>query len=306
MRSKSLFIFFVILGMFSWAIVFVNAKYLSAYINEYEAISYRYFIAILTTLPLLYYFKNSIKINLKSLVLATINGVLLALYTAFFFLGTSIGDIGIGGSIITTCMPLIAFSLMMLFSIKKPSKEEWKILFIGLLGLLIILEFWLFDLDQIFTKATIFFLLAAFFWALMFITTSKSANIHPIIFSLYTYLACTISTSLLFYNKLDISVLFNGDLLFWVNMILMSVLGTTFATTIYFMAVQRFANNAIVFTFLVPFFTIVLGILLFQEELRLSTIIGVIIISIAIIIMKGIKVNDYFKNTFARFIKNKN
>jgi len=58
------------------------------YINEYELVSYRYFITLLTTAPLLAYLKIGYKIDLKNLALAIIIivGIILAIYTALFFL----------------------------------------------------------------------------------------------------------------------------------------------------------------------------------------------------------------------------
>ena len=265
------------------------------YINEYELVSYRYFITLLTTAPLLAYLKIGYKIDLKNLALAVIVGIILAVYTALFFIGTSIGDISFGGAIITTFMPIIAFVIMMLFNKKKPNKSDWKVLFIGLLGVMIMMEFWHFDLEKIFTTATIFFLSAAFVWALMFVMTSKTKNIHPIIFSFYAYITCLLFNSLIFYQDINIDALFSMDLFFWFNIIFISVASTTFATTMYFFGVQRLGNNSIIFTFLVPFFTIILGIIIFQEQLKISTLIGVIIITIALIIMKNIKINNFLK-----------
>jgi len=296
MKSDKLLAFFMIFAMLAWAGSFVSAKYLALYINEHELVTYRYFISSLTMLPVLLYLKISFKIDFRNLVIATITGILLVVYTKLFFIGTKIGTASFGGAFITTLMPIIAFVLVLIFSKRKPLGKDWLALFIGAVGVSIMLEVWQFDLDEIFSTATVLFLWAAFSWALMSIATSKSVNVNPVLLSFYVFFVATLFNSAFFFENVSGSI-FKMDATFWVNMLLMSIASTTFAGTVYITGMQRWGSKATVYTFLVPFFVIVLGAVILGEALQLSTIIGAILTVIALALINNISFKDFRRSS---------
>ncbi len=291
MKSEKLFSFFMVLAMLAWAGSFVSAKYLAMYINEHELVTYRYLITTSTTLPVLMYLNISYKIDLRNLAIAAITAILLVAYTKLFFLGTKIGTASFGGALITTLMPIIAFVIVLIFSKKKPIAKDWLALFIGAIGVSTMLEVWQFDLDEIFSTATVFFLWAATSWALMSVATAQSKSVSPILLSFYIYLIATLFNTVFFYENVSGSV-FNMDAIFWVNILLMSIASTTFAATVYVAGMQRWGSKCTVFTFLVPFFVIILGAVFLGEAIQLSTIFGAMLTVSALMLINNISLKS--------------
>jgi drug/metabolite transporter (DMT)-like permease len=280
------------LAMLAWAGSFVSAKYLAVYINEHELVTYRYLITTLTTLPVLMFLNISYKIDMRNLAIAAITAILLVAYTKLFFLGTKIGTASLGGALITTLMPIIAFVIVLVFSKKKPIAKDWLALFIGAIGVSTMLEVWQFDLDEIFSTATVFFLWAATSWALMSIATSQSKRVSPILLSFYIYLIATLFNTVFFYENVNGSV-FDMDGTFWLNMLLMSIASTTFAATVYVAGMQRWGSKCTVFTFLVPFFVIVLSATFLGESIQVSTVVGALLTVAALVLINNIKLEDF-------------
>ncbi|HIF89104.1 MAG TPA: DMT family transporter [Candidatus Thioglobus sp.] len=292
MKSDKLFSFLMALAMLAWAGSFVSAKYLAVYINEHELVTYRYLITTLTTLPVLMFLNISYKIDMRNLAIAAITAILLVAYTKLFFLGTKIGTASLGGALITTLMPIIAFVIVLVFSKKKPIAKDWLALFIGAIGVSTMLEVWQFDLDEIFSTATVFFLWAATSWALMSIATSQSKRVSPILLSFYIYLIATLFNTVFFYENVNGSV-FDMDGTFWLNMLLMSIASTTFAATVYVAGMQRWGSKCTVFTFLVPFFVIVLSATFLGESIQVSTVVGALLTVAALVLINNIKLEDF-------------
>ncbi len=282
----------MVLAMLAWAGSFVSAKYLAVYINEHELVTYRYLITTLTTLPVLMFLNISYKIDMRNLAIAAITAILLVAYTKLFFLGTKIGTASLGGALITTLMPIIAFVIVLVFSKKKPIAKDWLALFIGAIGVSTMLEVWQFDLDEIFSTATVFFLWAATSWALMSIATSQSKRVSPILLSFYIYLIATLFNTVFFYENVNGSV-FDMDETFWLNMLLMSIASTTFAATVYVAGMQRWGSKCTVFTFLVPFFVIVLSATFLGESIQVSTVVGALLTVAALVLINNIKLEDF-------------
>lgn len=281
----------MMLAMLAWAGSFVSAKYLAVYINEHELVTYRYLITTLTTLPVLMYLNISYKIDMRNLAIATITAILLVAYTKLFFIGTKIGTASFGGALITTLMPIIAFVIVLIFSKKKPVSKDWLALLIGAIGVSTMLEVWQFDLGEIFSTATVFFLWAATSWALMSVVTAQSKSVSPILLSFYIYLIATLFNTIFFYENVNGSV-FDMDSTFWLNILLMSIASTTFAATVYVAGMQRWGSKCTVFTFLVPFFVIILGAVFLGETIQLSTILGAMLTISALMLINNISLKS--------------
>jgi drug/metabolite transporter (DMT)-like permease len=80
------------------------------------------------------------------------------------------------------------------------------------------------------------------------------------------------------------------DGVFWLNFLLLNLGGTTFATTIYFIAIKKLgANSASTFVFLVPFFALVFWVILLQESLPLYSLVGAVLSIGSLVFLSGIK-----------------
>ena len=288
MTDRKLFLWMT-LAMLGWGVSWPIAKILSNYITEHELVTYRYALTVLTMPPILYWLKLSFKIELKNLLLAIVIGVLLIFYTKLFFLGTKHGTAGLAGALVTTLMPIIVYVLMLLSRQKRPQIRDWLALTLGVIGVATMIKVWTFEVEQIFNISNVYLLWAALCWALMSIATAYTKSIHPVVLSFYIYLFATLIDWLVFFNPSSGSI-FAMDQIFWAGFIFLAVGSTTFATTVYFLGIQKLGSNkGSVFTFLVPFFAIGLSMIMLDESLELTTVIGVVMTIASLMILNNVR-----------------
>jgi drug/metabolite transporter (DMT)-like permease len=80
------------------------------------------------------------------------------------------------------------------------------------------------------------------------------------------------------------------DGLFWLNIIGITLLSTTYANTIYFLGIEKLgASEVSSFVFLVPFFAIGLAALFLDEPIDVSVIVGTVLALIAVKMLNDIK-----------------
>jgi len=289
MTDRKLF-FWMTLAMLGWGASWPIAKILSSYITEHELVTYRYVLTTITMLPIFYWMKLSFRIDLKNLVLAIITGVFLIFYTKLFFLGTKYGEAGIAGALVTTLMPIIVYILMLLSRQKKPEIKDWLALALGVAGVFTMIKVWTFEIEQIFNVSNVYLFWAALCWALMSIATAYTKSIHPVVLSFYIYLFATLIDWAVFFDPTSGSI-FSMDQTFWLGFVFLAVGSTTFATTVYFLGIQKLGSNkGSVFTFLVPFFAIGLSMVMLGESLELTTIIGVMMTIASLTVLNRVKV----------------
>jgi drug/metabolite transporter (DMT)-like permease len=282
----------MIIAMFLWASSFVSAKVLALYINEHELVTYRYLITTLTMVPVLWALKIPFKIDIMSFIIAIISAIFLVAYTKLFFLGTDASTANFSGALITTLMPIIVYVILIFSGKKRPKTKDWLALLIGIVGVSIMINIWQFKFDEVLNAATLLLVWAAFSFALLSISTSYNEKVNPLSFSFYIYLVATLLNSIFFFDIVNGSILVM-DKYFWFNMMLMSVGSTTFATTIYFFGMQKLGAKATVYTFLVPFFVILLGVIFLGESIHISTVIGSTITIIALLVINNVKLSDF-------------
>lgn len=289
-RDKNVFYFFLFLAMAGWGASWVNVKVLSNYINEYEMIFFRNFFTIVTLAPVLVYTKKYFYINKRSLFLAVLGSIVMIAYMKCFFLGTKFGTASLGGALVTTLIPINTFLIMALFFGRKIGKKDFFALVIGALGVMTILNVWSFKSEEIFNIQNMYFLLASVFWPILTIVSSKITETSPMVFTLYMYIITTILVMIFFVDFSTIK--YEGfDSLFWINLLSIAVVSTTFATTVYFVGIEKLGTNEVSsFIFLVPFFAIFLSFVFLGEKITPSIVIGTILILFAVKILNNIKV----------------
>ena len=287
-QNKTIFYILMTIAMLAWGASWVHAKVLSAYINEYELIFLRNIFTVLAMIPFLFFSKKSLKINFKSFLLAIGVSIVMILYLKFYFLGTKFGTASLGGALVTTLVPINTFILMALFFDRKIEKKDKFALILGAIGVMTILNIWSFSIEEIFTQHNLYFIVASILWPILTILSSKATKVSPIIFSFYVYVIMIILVLLLFVDVNQIQYK-TYDSIFWINIISLGVFSTSFATTIYFVGVEKLGTNEVSsFIFLVPFFAITLSIIFLKEEVHLSIIVGTILTLIAVKILNNI------------------
>jgi len=286
--NKNLFYILMILAMAGWGASWVNAKVLSNYINEYELVYFRNIFTLITLAPVLLLAKKSFKINMKSFLLALLASIIMIAYLKYFFLGTKFGTASLGGALVTTLIPINTFLIMSMFYGKKILKKDFFALLLGAIGVLTMLNIWSFSYEDIVTKHNLYFLLASILWPALTIVSSKTSNTSPMTFTLYLYLISTVLVVLFLVDvpKIDYS---GFDNIFWINILCLAVIATTFATTIYFIGIEKLGTNEVSsFIFLVPLFAIGFSALFLKEEISMSIIIGTILTLISVKILNNI------------------
>jgi drug/metabolite transporter (DMT)-like permease len=289
-KNKNIFYVFMFLAMAGWGLSWVSAKVLSAYINEYEMIFFRNIFTVITLLPVLLFTKKSFYINLKSFILVLVASVVMIAYMKCFFLGTKFGTASLGGALVTTMIPINTFIIMALFFGKKIEKKDILALILGALGVFTMLNIWSFSHEEIFSQKNIYFVLASILWPILTIVSSKATKISPMVFTFYMYVITTIMVMVFFVDVPNIN--YKGfDWIFWLNVFSISVISTTFATTLYFVGIEKLGTNEVSsFIFLVPLFAIILSVIFLKENISLSIIVGTILTLIAVKILNNIKI----------------
>ena len=288
--NKNIFYFMMILAMAGWGASWVNAKVLSSYIDEYQMMFLRNFFTIITLAPILIINKKFFYTNRKSLILSFFAAIVMIVYLKFYFLGVKFGTASLGGALVTTLIPINTFLFMALFFDKKIAKKDIFALILGGIGVLTILNIWSFSLEQIFTEHNVYFLFASILWPIFTIISSKSTKTSPLVFSFYMYVFMTILLLIFFVEPTKIDYK-SFDWIFWANILCVAVVSTTFATSIYFIGIEKLGTNEVSsFIFLVPFFAISLSIIFLKEEVNISIIIGTFLTLIAVKILNNIKI----------------
>lgn len=288
--NKNVFYALLFLAMAGWGASWVNAKVLSSYINEYELIFLRNIFTIVTLAPLIYLAKKSFYINAKSLFLSFCVAMVMIIYMKCYFLGTKAGTASLGGSLVTSLIPINTFIIMAVFFGKKILRKDIFALSLGALGVLTMLNIWTFESEEIFSSYNLYFLAASILWPILTILSSKITKTSPLVFTLYMYIITTVLVSIFFLDVRSIDYSSFDDI-FWINMFSLSVIATTFSTSIYFIGIEKLGTNEVSsFIFLVPFFSILFSIIFLNETVSASTIIGVLLTLFAVKILNNIKI----------------
>ena len=285
----------IVLAMLFWGASWPIANVLSNYINVHEFISYRYIITTITMVPVLWWMKLSFKISFQHFLVACAAAILLIYYSKYYFLSTKYGAPGLAGAVVTTLMPVLVYLLMMFSKQKKTQGKDWLALLLGVLGVLVTMNIWQFQLSEIISGTSVYLLAAATCWALMSIVTTYAKSVVPATLSFYIYLMTALFDLIFFFEPTHGSIL-AMDSVFWINFLIVTIGSTTFATTVYFLGIAKLGSKqASVFTFLVPFFAVGLSVLFLNENWYWTTILGALMTIVALIILNNIKFGFYNK-----------
>lgn len=282
--------------MIFWGASWISTKVLTIYIDAYEMVFLRMGICFLSMAPIILFLKMNYKIDLKTLVLVLFASLFLVLYSVFMYLGVEHGTGSLGGAMVPSMIPIITYIFVAILSKKTISLKHSFALVIGAFGVLNMVNIYQFDTDIIFSKYNIYFIIASMLWAILTIITSKSTKINAFVFTTYTYL---IASSVLYFFYVDSSIftkVLAFDNIFWFNMFIITLLSTTFATSIYFFGAAKYgAKEVSSFVFLVPASAIITGSIFLDEKIEFSTIIGVFFAMIAIYILNNLNFPKFFK-----------
>ena len=169
-ESKNTMSLLMVLVTFTWALSGIATKYLSFYVSENEIVVYRYFFATLSTIPILFWMKIPLKINFKNLLLSLLLALFVIGNTRFYFMGMQLGAAGLGAALVTVLIPIMVYIFMIFSRKSRPGIKDWLALLLGVVGVLFMMNFESFSLSELMRGGNIYFVLAAFFYALALIT----------------------------------------------------------------------------------------------------------------------------------------
>ncbi len=288
-ENNNFFYFLMLLAMIGWGMSWVSVKILGRYIDEYEMILFRFGITAVTMIPIILWMKHSFKIDLRSFGVVLLASLSFFAYMKYFFLGVKLGTASLGGAFVTTMIPILTFILLALLGTKKVTRRELSALLLGGVGVMTILGVWNKTLDEILVIYNLYFVLAAFLWALLTVISSYNQRLSALVFTFYLYVV-TVLIDLFFFVDPSAIQLQAFDATFWLHMGLISLLSTTFANTIYFIGIEKLgAGSVSSFVFLVPFAAIGLSILFLDEKISLWMIVGTVMTLLAVKILNNIK-----------------
>ncbi|MCF8449394.1 MAG: DMT family transporter [Taibaiella sp.] len=273
--SQNVLVSGIVFSMFLWGLSWPSGKVLTGYCTVINFSVYRYILVVLTMVVLLLSLRISFRIRNKGIPALLISGVLLAAYSFFFFKGLKTGSAGAGGVLVTIMNPIMAYTIGLLLSKRLPSRNESIGLALGITAGCVLLKLWD-NTAALLDSGNLYFLLAAFTWAVMSKFTAKGAQHGSSIgFSTWQYLI-TLLCLLPFTDFQEMNAAMSiKDKVFWLNLVFSSVIVTAGATTVYFYTTTRLgAEKASSFIFLVPLCAAISSWLLLGEHIMLHTMVG--------------------------------
>jgi len=288
-RNQQFFYLLMFLAMVGWGMSWVSVKILGHYIDEYTMILFRFGITALSMVPIIYFTGYSFRIDWRSSGLVFLASLSFFAYMKYFFLGVKLGTASLGGAFVTTLVPIMTFLLLFLMGKKQITRREQAALLLGAVGVMMILGIWNRSWDEIGAVQNLYFVLAAFLWALLTIISSANQTLSPLVFTFYLYLV-TVALDLLFFVDLPAIDYHHFDGTFWLHILIISLISTTYANTVYFIGIEKLGAGAVsTFVFLVPFAAIGLSILFLGETISLWMIAGTLMTLWAVKILNRIR-----------------
>ena len=291
-ESKNTMSLLMVMVTFTWALSGIATKYLSFYISENEIVVYRYFFAVLSTFPVLWWMKISLNINKKNLLLSLLLAIFLIGNTRFYFMGMQHGAAGLGAALVTVLIPIFVYIFMVFSKKSQPTSRDWLALLFGIIGVSFMMNFEQLSLSDWMRGGNFYFVLAAFFYALITVFGAFMRGMHVMAFNFYI---CIFALMIDWFLSFDGSFLseVNMDKVFWINIFILSVLSTTIAATLYYIGLKILGSKKCAeFSLLTPFFAIVLGMIFFSETLTIKNALGTIMSVSALVVLNKVRFKE--------------
>lgn len=278
MNKSLVFSILMVVAMIFWGASWPSSKILVQYTSADVITFWRFFFALLASIPLLVIFRIPLRIESKDFKLLILVAFFNSLYSILFFTGLNYGSAGKGGVLVTTMTPV--FTYLLTFAIHKWQKDSTKTmskneilgLILGIFSGICLLN--LHSLSELFGRFNTFFLLAALDWAFLTILTHK-IRIHPIAINFYITFLSVIYWLPLFYFQPHLLDIFDFDLRFWGMLFVVAVLSTALGTSVYYMGVFYVgAAKASTFPLLVPASALITSYLILGEIPSFLTLFG--------------------------------
>jgi len=202
------------------------------------------------------------------------------------------GAAGLGAALVTVLIPIFVYIFMVFSKKSKPTLRDWSVLLFGIIGVTFMMNFEQFTFSEWMRGGNFYFVLAAFFYALITVFGALMRNMHVLAFNFYICIFALIIDWLFSFEGVFLSEV-NMDKVFWVNIFILSVLSTTIAATLYYIGLKVLGSKRCAeFSLLTPFFAIALGAIFFSETLTLKNAVGTIMAVSSLMVLSNVKFKD--------------
>jgi drug/metabolite transporter (DMT)-like permease len=284
--SDILFYLMMVLAMVSWGESWVSAKVVAKMATPEALMFYRFLLTFISYIPVMIYMKQTFRISRRGLLFTLICSFILIGYNEMFFTGLIYGMASVGGILVTTLIPVATFLLVSVLSLRAPSLKDSLGLVLGACGAMVIIKIWDTDIEKLFLSGNIYFLTAAFLWAILTYLggfVKKYTNVFT--YSFYLYLFTTGLIGIIILAK-GTSFAVPHTFVFWGNMTLLAAGATTFGSTLFFIAAARLGSQKTSsFVYLVPVNAVGLSWFFLGEQIHINTLIGGVLVFCAVYII---------------------
>jgi len=265
----------MVLGMLTWGLSWTNAKILGLYADAPLIMFWRFLFATISFTIVVRWSNATFQISRNNILFIFFNSIFMVSYNYFYFKGTQIGLAGAGGVLVTTLNPILTAIFSSMFFGGLMLNKDWVGLGLGLASGGIILRLWELSFENLYHSGNLFFILASLSWVAVTIITSKSKEAIPFItYSFWSFLFSTFISLPIALGENILSVIY-FDWIFWLNLMILSILAMSFGTSIYFLAsIKLGPKKASSFIFLVPLTAMAFAMYYLSEPLELYTLIG--------------------------------
>lgn len=265
----------MVFAMLIWGASWPSGKIVGQYSSPNVIMVWRFILASSTIALFMLLFKINFKILKSSLTNIIFASICLIAYNYNYLKGTQIGMASLGGVIVPTLSPIITYLITIKVFNQIINKKDLFGISMGILGGIILIRIWEINVLELISSGNIYFILAAISWSIVTVFSQKSSkDIHPLNFSFWLYVLAFFFSLIfapfdLLFNVLD------NDITFWVHLLIISVGAIGFGTTIFFITTMRLGSKkSTSFMYLVPTSAIGLSVILLNENLAWSTILG--------------------------------
>ncbi|MDC7238725.1 MAG: DMT family transporter [Spirochaetales bacterium] len=288
-KTDTPFFLLLVVAMAFWSGSWVSAKLVSAVVNPYIVIFWRFVFTALSFLVIgIIKRKTLILPDLRGLFFILCGALSISVYNYCFIMGVHGSLAGKGGVLVTTINPLFTFMITTALFRQKSDRTQKTGLLIGLAGGVILLEPWMWNSGSLEDRSNLLFLAGALSWSLLTIFSQHAQKkSDPITFNFLLYLAATLIILPLLPNDwlvMTKEMPLDG----WINILYLAVFASAVGAGLYFLAAHRLgASRASTFIFLVPVMALVFSRILLGEIAGWTTLAGGFLSIMAVLIING-------------------
>lgn len=288
-KNTTKYFIWMIIAMLFWGFAWTAGKVAAEHSNAEVSAFWRYAISFITIIPIVLFLKTPFKTDAIGVLYMFASAMLTSLFNYLFFAGLSHGQAGYGGTLVTALAPIITYMLSIIIFKTKVSTIQIMALSLGIVGAFILLRV-PFEGFGFLNLESSYFLGCAFIWSLVTIISQKVAQRTNLMFYTFVVFGLTAFINMLFalpHHPFDFTAY---DTTFWITILFIGIIPGTFSTALYFVSAGKIgAHRTGVFMFIVPIGAIVSSLIVYGEELALSTLIGCLFAFVAVLLfnMKG-------------------